>query len=143
MFPLLVAVGGYAQDQKKDYVGTLREYLDVSGSSETMLQIIPQMIDMMRQQMPSVTPEMWDELQKEVDLSVSNELVLMLTPIYQKYLTQDDLEAIIAFYKSPVGIKIASVQPQISSEAMEVGQQWGMQIGMKVYEKLKANGLVE
>lgn len=108
-----------------------------------MQQVIPQMVGMMKLQYPSIPTEIWDELQKEIELSMSNEFFQMLVPIYQKYLTQDDLEAIITFYKSPAGSKMASVAPQISGEAMQTGQLLGMQIGMKVYDKLKDKGLID
>lgn len=59
-------------------------------------------------------------------------------PIYQKYLTIDDLKQIIAFYESPVGKKLASVTPAMTAEGMQLGQQLGMEIATQIQKELKA-----
>ena len=50
------------------------------------------------------------------------------------------MQEIVKFYESPIGKKMAAAQPAITSESMKVGQQWGMNIAMKVQEALKAKG---
>ena len=82
----------------------------------------------------------WNELQAEFKNTSIQELVQLLTPVYQKYLTQDDLGQLIAFYKTPIGEKFATNTPKITSESMAVGQQWGLAIGTKVLKKLEEKG---
>ena len=41
--------------------------------------------------------------------------------VYAKYLNETDLEALVAFYKSPAGQKYISAIPEISKEAMKAG----------------------
>ena len=69
-----------------------------------------------------------------------SDLVTMLTPVYQKHLTEKDLEEIISFYNTPVGKKLATSTPMITTESMQVGQKWGMEIGQKVVERMKEKG---
>lgn len=40
-------------------------------------------------------------------------------PVYQRHLSASDLDAIIAFYKSPVGRKMLTEQPQMLQESFE------------------------
>lgn len=69
-----------------------------------------------------------------------NDLVDMLVPIYQEYLTQEDLEEVIKFYQSPAGKKLGSSAPHISMATMQAGQQWGMKLGQKIQAKLQEKG---
>ena len=64
----------------------------------------------------------------------------MLTPIYQKYLTQKELEDVLAFYESPAGKKISEVTPDITKEAVQVGQIWGASMVTKIQAKMKEKG---
>jgi len=57
-----------------------------------------------------------------------------LIPVYEKYYTVEDMQALIAFFRSPVGKKLLSTQPELSRESMKIGQEWGQEIGKKVGE---------
>jgi uncharacterized protein len=43
-----------------------------------------------------------------------------MVPIYQKHLTQSDVDAMIVFYSSPTGKKLMQEMPEITQEAMQV-----------------------
>lgn len=54
-----------------------------------------------------------------------DEMVDAMVPIYQKHLTKEDLDGILAFYSSPVGQKLQREQPAMQQEAMQVGGEIG------------------
>lgn len=126
--------------EEKDYKTVLTELMAVSGSMETYKVLVPRMLQMLRPQYAAVSEKDWRELEEELNKTAYDELVEMLVPVYQKYLTVKDLEAIIAFYQTPAGKKFGKAVPQITQECMLIGQQWGMQLGGKIQEKLKARG---
>lgn len=72
---------------------------------------------------------------------VQQALVNLLVPVYARYLTKEDVEQLIMFYRSPIGRKLASVTPAISIESAKVGQAWAVSlipgIRQKVAEALK------
>jgi uncharacterized protein len=43
-----------------------------------------------------------------------------MIPVYQKYLSQSDVDNMIGFYQSPTGKKLINQMPQITQEAMQV-----------------------
>ncbi len=131
---------GFSQDQDTAYRNTLQEMFEVSGSEETYKAAITQIMDMFKQQYARVEAEQWNQLEQEFLNRSIDELVELLVPVYQKYLTQEDLEEIIAFYKTPVGKKFALRNPAIMQESMQVGQQWGMKIGQELQQKLEEEG---
>lgn len=76
---------------------------------------------------------------EEALLSLMDQMV----PIYAKYYTQQDMDDLIAFYDTPLGKKLSTVQPQITLESMSVAQQWAAEIGQKVAAKIMQSGVSE
>ena len=81
---------------------------------------------------PGITDEQWAAVKKDVfDVEVA-ELNKQLIPVYKKYFTQDEVKAIIAFYETPAGNKLAEKTPMIAVEAMQGSQAWGMGLFGKI-----------
>jgi hypothetical protein len=138
---LVLMTAGFARSQSTtDYQKTLKRMFEVSGTQESYKVAITQMFGMLKQQQKNVPDEVWVELQNEFNETSLTDLVEMLTPVYEKHLTQADLQKVIDFYQSAVGKKFASKTPDIMQESMQVGQQWGMRIGQKFQERLKEKG---
>jgi hypothetical protein len=51
-----------------------------------------------------------------------DEMIDAVIPIYQKHLTKSDLDAVVAFYSSPVGQRLLKEQPAMMAEGMQAGQ---------------------
>ena len=58
----------------------------------------------------------------------ADEMLKLVIPVYERYLTVDDLKNVIVFYRSPAGKKLLEAQPKIMKESMIV---------MKVYVQKK------
>ena len=58
----------------------------------------------------------------------ADEMMKLVIPVYERYLTVDDLKNVIAFYRSPAGKKLLEAQPKIMKDSMIV---------MKVYVQKK------
>ena len=122
------------------YKLTLKKMLEAGGSEESFKVVMKQMFDMLKKQKTNVPDTVWADFEKEFSKTSIDNLVDMLTPVYQKHMTIVDLEKIIEFYQTPVGKKYAEKTPVIMQESMQVGQQWGMDMGQKFQEKLQQKG---
>ncbi len=75
---------------------------------------------------PAASPEQLAKLNSVTDTAFKDfpldEIIDAIVPIYQKHLTEFDLEAVIAFYSSPVGQKLLKEQPAMMAEGMQAGQ---------------------
>ncbi|HVO61772.1 MAG TPA: DUF2059 domain-containing protein [Terriglobales bacterium] len=64
-----------------------------------------------------------------------------MIPVYQKHLTQPDVEAMIAFYSSPTGQKLMQEMPAMTSEGMQAAyprmQREMEQVMQRVEERMK------
>lgn len=138
IFFALLGLTTNAQDQT--YESTLQNLFEKNGSYETFQVVVVQLFDMYRQNYNDVDTETWDKLEQEFKNTSMSDLVSLLTPVYEKYLTQEDLQIMINFYDSPTGKKYAKYTPTISQESMAIGQEWGLQIGQKVLQRLEEEG---
>jgi len=60
----------------------------------------------------------------------------MFVPIYAKNFTEEELDAIIAFYESPAGKKLVKKRMKIQKEAGAAGAAWAMKTGTKIMAEL-------
>jgi hypothetical protein len=109
---------------------------ELNGSEETYKAAITQSLNMFKDQFPEDESNFIKEFEGELLNTTFNDLFEMLTPVYAKYLTLEDIEAVIQFYETPVGKKFAKNTPAITQESMQVGQQWGMKIAERITEKM-------
>ena len=121
-----------AQAQSAEFKASVRKLMAVSGSDATLKMIPEQILSMIEQQAPALPSE-------EALLSLMDRMV----PIYAKYYTQQDMDDLIAFYDTPLGKKLSTVQPQITLESMSVAQQWAAEIGQKVASKIMQSSTSE
>jgi len=104
----------------------------VNGSAGSIDAMYPRIVAQLKAAKPGVTEEQWAAVKKEVfDVEVA-ELSKQLIPIYKKHFTQEDVKAIIAFYESPIGKKLAEQTPLISTESMQASQTWAMGLFGKI-----------
>ena len=104
----------------------------VNGSAGSISAMYPQIVAQLKSAKPGVTDEQWAAVKKEVfDIELA-ELSKQLIPIYKKHFTQEEVKAIIAFYESPTGKKLAEQTPLITVESMQISQVWGMGLFAKI-----------
>jgi len=140
-FSLAVLFITATQAQTNDaYSKELKKMFELSGSEETYKAVITQMMGMIKMQYSQVPAAVMNELEKEFLNTSMSDLAVELTPVYKKHLSLEDLKGLIAFYETPLGKKYAKKTPAIMQESMAVGQKWGMSIGTKFAETLKAKG---
>lgn len=128
----------HAQDAQ--YRATLEKMMQVSGSLEAGSKVVAQIATYFKQNMPEVPEAYWDKFVAKWNMQAETLLVDIYVPIYQKYLTLEDLDAILAFYESPVGKKLAGSTPAITSEGMQAGQLLGQQLVQEVMQELSNEG---
>jgi len=112
-----------------------RKLLEVSGSADLGKQVMEQLIGQMRQMAPSEVPD--DFWTKTIERYDTGELIEKIIPIYTANLTADEMKAAIEFYSSANGKAIIEKMPQIMTESMTAGQEWGMSIAGEVMQEIQ------
>ena len=103
-----------------------------TGAGDIGIQMLNQMLPAMKQMIPEAPEKFWQDFMSQVS---GDDIINMTIPIYQKYLTQEDINATNEFYDSPAGKKMIKFMPNIMQESMAAGQAWGQQIALDVMNK--------
>lgn len=139
---LAVSIVSQAQENK-EYEAAMVKMLEVSKTMDAMKQLAPQITAMMKQQATAEVPaDFWNLIEKQM-VSMYEQIIKAMLPIYQKYLTLGDIKEIIRFYESPVGKKLADSNTKIAMEAMPVAQQIAMENMQKIQAEMKEKGYIK
>lgn len=95
-------------------------------------QMLEQILPSLKAMLPEATEKFWKEFQDGID---TDQLLNQLIPIYQKYLSEKDVNDIIKFYLTPAGKVLLEHQPSIMKESLGVSQQWGENISRAIILK--------
>jgi hypothetical protein len=97
--------------------------------------------------MPPRAFEIVAETVEEIFEEGSEQLFEQLIPLYAKYYSEADIDALIAFYRTPTGRKVIETMPALTQESMQIGGGWAQALIPKAQETIHARfaseGLVE
>jgi hypothetical protein len=95
------------------------------------------MLEPMKQALPQVPAEWWQRFAEKVDPGDLNKLVV---PIYERYFSDEEIGAMLDFYRTPEGQSILSKLPVVMQESMAAGQAWGQELAEDVLRELEEDG---
>jgi hypothetical protein len=111
---------------------SVQKLMDISGAGDLGQMMMSQMMPALKQSIPEASEEFWQDVAAEMNF---DQLMTSIIPVYQEHLSEADIQAILTFYTTPAGKKLISSQPAIMQQSMQIGQQWGQSVFMKVMEK--------
>lgn len=88
----------------------IKKFIDIFGTRQSMTQNFERML-------ASLPPEKSAEVKKILNV---DEVIDNIVPLYDKYFTQQELEAYVDFYTSPRGQKFLRTIPMIMKESVDV-----------------------
>ncbi|MGF1473971.1 MAG: DUF2059 domain-containing protein [Geminicoccaceae bacterium] len=97
------------------------------------------MTDAFAKQNPGRSADVQRLVAAEMDVVVGEhleELREMLALIYVDNYTEDELNKLVAFYRTPLGRKMVNRQIDIARQAQEVAMPWGRALGQKAAERV-------
>jgi uncharacterized protein len=122
---------------------SILKLMEVTGVTKLSQNLSSQMIEQMRPMILNSLPpgghseEIVDTFSKKFKERIAPDMLInLIIPIYDKYLSQEDLDGLIQFYQTPLGRKMIQVLPQISQESYKVGSQWGSQTALDVIHEM-------
>jgi len=136
---LLLIGFSFCHAQENNFDQDILRFLEVNGSKQTMEPMVNQMIKQFRSMKSGVPEDFWTLLKLDLTADMTD-LMKKMVPIYKKHLTHEEIKGLIEFYESPIGKSFTSKSGLIMQESMQIGQQWGMQIGGKIQQKLTDAG---
>lgn len=132
----LSAQGGSAPTKK----ALAREVLQLTRAAEQALTVMEKAVEGQRGMNPEIPGVFWDRFLERAK-EQKGELLDMLMPVYEEAFSLEDLQGLVAFYRSPIGRRLIEAQPTLVQASMEVGERWGAQLGGEVGEELQKEGV--
>jgi len=109
------------------------EVMGIRGQMQTLLeaerkQLRVSFSDMFDKTLPAASAKEREQFLSLMDGAMNDlfsdypieDILRDMVPIYQKHLSEADLNAIVSFYSSPVGKKVLKEMPAMTSEAMRI-----------------------
>lgn len=134
---LVVPAGLLAQDSVPSTRHALiREVMQLTRVAEQSLSVMEKAVEGQRAMNPDIPGVFWDRFLVRAKEEIG-ELLAMLVPVYEEAFSLEDLQGLVAFYRSPVGRRLMAAQPTLVQASMEVGERWGARLGAEVGEEIQ------
>ena len=124
----------------------IRELMDVTGAKNLGQQLIEAGMEQFRSSVQDSQPNnprakqfvdaFVSGFQKHFDVNTLNEQII---PIYDKYLTSDDLKGLLEYYHSPLGQRMLKTLPDLTRESQATGFALGQKAAQETMEELKTD----
>jgi hypothetical protein len=112
--------------------------MQAAHALEQMQAGMHKMIQQQQAAMPIFPAAFWTDFEAEF---AKVDWVAIATPIYQKYLSQEDAEKAIAFYSTEAGQRAIkstySVSSEMSAKGFEIGKEIGTRLGAKYQQQIE------
>jgi len=126
----------------------IRRLLVLTKAGDLGVQIIEQALPQVKASLGMIPAEKRtkilqvyeEEMRKDF---TSEKMTAAVIPIYDKYLSLDEIKQLIAIYETPIGQKLIAVLPQITREAYDDGMRRGQITGKRIMARLETEGLLE
>jgi hypothetical protein len=149
----VVAMSSAAQAQKKpsaQEMAAAKELTLLIGAADVSKPLIAGVVEQAKvvflQQNPALSNdlnEISEKLRNELEPRIS-EFTDEVARLYALHFTEDELKAILAFYKSPVGKKMQAQQPLIVNASGQFAQEWASNLSdvalNRMRDELKKKG---
>jgi hypothetical protein len=114
----------------------IRRLMELAGTRLLLTQMMDAMEKSIKPLMVNALPP-GEYRAKLIDLffakfrskAVPQQLLDLAVPTYDRYYTHEEITGLIQFYETPLGQKLASVQPKMSGELQDAGRTWGEGLG--------------
>jgi uncharacterized protein len=121
-------------------VTLIRRILQLTNAGDLTLSAMEAAMPAQRAATPQIPAEFWTEFSARARREIP-QLLERLIPIYDASFSEAQLQQLVRFYESPLGRHLVSVQPTVTVQSIQAGQQWGAEIGAEVGRDLQRRGI--
>lgn len=119
VFVLVFTISMNAQEDAAFKSETI-EFIKITGATKAFDDAIDQIGNMVSQDNK--------EAYKKEAVATLDELYNDMAALYMEEFTREEIKALVAFYKTDLGKKLAGKQVTLAQKGMMMGQSWGMKV---------------
>ena len=143
LFSLNLGATALAQQPPAANFAIAKEIVVANGNSTVFGPLIPGVVEQAKllflQQDPALQKDLNDvaaNLRTEFAPRVS-EVTDELAKLYAANFSEQELKTVLAFYQSPAGKKLVTIQPQVAEQSMRYAQDWARKLSDEVVAKMR------
>lgn len=121
-----------AQQSKMDDIRALMEY---TGMSELSVQMMDGFTSIYKNSYGDEIPGLWDTLNIVLNEGIQD-LMDSIAYIYDRVYTQEEIQAMIELYQTPIGKRMLETMPMVAGMSMQAGQGWAAANESKIVERI-------
>jgi hypothetical protein len=124
-FILALATPAAAQQARTftpSHVAAAREYMEAVRAQEVAAAAVEMTLDQQIRGNPEMEPFRKAMMEWARELFAGAEAKTAFAELYAEAFTEADLRALAAFYRTPLGQRVAEIQPKLAQRGAEVGR---------------------
>jgi uncharacterized protein len=140
----LLAGPALAQQPSAAAIAAARELVELKGAGQMFDPIIVNIVEQTKGALLQTNPQLNKDL-TEVSIALrgeflprSKELLAEAAKFYAQRFTDAELKELVTFYKSPIGRKMVTQEPQALDETFKYVEQWTTRVGEDVMNRYRA-----
>lgn len=114
----------------------IRQLIKLDGSMASATQMRDSFIQEQQAQNPLMRPEFWAVLEREL---APESLLLDLGDAYATIYTEEEIQAAVRFYTSPVGRSFGSKGPKVAEAMFHASQRWMQKAAERAMSKAQTS----
>lgn len=120
-----------------------QELIVATGASKQFEAVVPMMVKQLEPILLQMVPGKETEIKEIMSLMVErfserkSEMLDIIAKIYATKLTEAEMKDLSAFFSKGAGAAFIAKQPEILTESMAAGQQWGEKIGVEIEQQIR------
>jgi len=140
---LAAATAARAQEPSQAQIALAGEIIEVKGSTALFEPLIPGVVEQSKNTLLQINPNMFKDL-TEVATQLRKDyaprlaqLKTEIAKLYAQRFTEQELKDTLAFYKSPLGKKLVSQEPEFVDRTMSTAQDWAVKLNEEVLQRFR------
>ena len=120
-----------------------KEIVTVTGATALFNPLIPGVVgqakNLFLQQDPGLGKDL-NEIAAEMRTDLAprfSELTDEMAKLYTTHFTEAELKQLLAFYRSPIGVKLITEQPKVGEESLKFAQDWANKLSDQVIANMR------
>jgi hypothetical protein len=120
-----------------------QELIVATGASKQFEAVVPLMVKQLEPVLIQMVPGKETEIKEIMALMVErfserrSEMLDIIAKIYAMKLSEAEMKDLSAFFSKGAGAAFIAKQPEIVTESMAAGQQWGEKIGVEIEQQIR------
>lgn len=111
-----------------------KELMSILGSQKSGEQMLEYLITNYKKSYDDIPENFWIEFRKNFRVDdIANKII----PIYEENYSEEEIDGLLRFYKSPIGQSYLKKMPKVSAEVNEVSQIWAREISAKARQEIE------